>query len=178
MFKRHSFIMQLCMALAGTVWLTASSWVEVPMFPVPMTLQTFALVTLAAAYGARLGGLSVLLWLGEGAMGLPVFAGGAAGIHHLFGPTGGYLWSFPLIAALLGFASEKGWLSHTIKGTATITAAHALCLAGGAAWLALFIGAQQAWQFGVVPFVLGSLLKSVLAMISIDIVRSVHRRLK
>ncbi len=177
MLRRHSLIMQICMVLAGTLWLAASSWIKVPMFPVPMTLQTFALATLAVAYGRRLSALSVLAWLAEGALGLPVFSSGAAGIHYLFGPTGGYLWSFPLIAVFIAWSAEKGWLNRTIKGTATLVAAHALCLACGAAWLALFIGGEQAWQLGVEPFILGSLLKSLLAMVTIDIGRAVCRRM-
>ena len=97
------------LAFVGTLVLVVSAKVEVPFYPVPMTLQTLAVLTLGALFGARLAAATVALYLGEGLIGLPVFAGAAAGPAYLAGPTGGYLVGFLLAAALVGWLAERGW---------------------------------------------------------------------
>src|SRR5262249_58260692 len=77
--------------ILGSLVLAASSYIEAPMWPVPITLQTYAVCIIGALFGARLGAATVVAYLIEGAIGLPVFAGGGAGLPHFFGPTGGYL---------------------------------------------------------------------------------------
>ncbi len=147
----------------GTLILTLASWIEVPMIPVPMTMQTFAVALVGALYGWRLGGITVLAWLGEAAIGLPVLAGGAGGLPHFLGPTGGYLLAFPLVAMLVGWLVERGWGGGR-PGHAFVAMmiAHALCLGLGAAWLSLLIGIESAIVHGVIPFLFGSVLKSAL----------------
>ncbi|TIM74745.1 MAG: biotin transporter BioY, partial [Mesorhizobium sp.] len=81
----------------GTVFLAMASYIEVPMVPVPVTMQTFAVTLIGAVYGWRLGAATIVAWLVEGAMGLPVLSGGAAGAHHFVGPTAGYLFAFPVV---------------------------------------------------------------------------------
>ena len=93
----------------GTLFLALSSYVEVPMVPVPMTMQTFAVTMVGALYGWRLGGLTIVAWLLEGALGLPVLAGGASGAQHFLGSTGGYLAGFVAMAAIVGWAADRGW---------------------------------------------------------------------
>lgn len=154
---------QIVAVLLGTLLLALSSQVSVPMFPVPMTMQTLAVTLIGAAYGARLGVVTVLAWLAEAAFGLPVLAGGAGGVQHFAGPTGGYLLAFPLAAALCGWLAERGWDgAYPLRAFVSMLLGNALCLALGAAWLAASIGASQAIAAGVLPFVLGALLKSVL----------------
>lgn len=161
---RRCAAVQLLAALLGTLLLTLGSWIEVPMPPVPMTMQTFAVTTIGALYGARLGTITVLAWLGEAALGMPVLAGGASGFHHLAGPTGGYLLAFPLVAGLLGWAADRGWFgAGAPRGLGLMLAADALILALGAGWLAGFIGIPAALRHGVVPFLLGSALKAALS---------------
>src|SRR5262245_26439029 len=94
--------------LIGTAFLPVSSWIEVPMYPVPVTMQTFAVTMIGALYGWRLGGLTVIAWLMEGMVGLPVLAGGAGGLVHFAGPTAGYLFGFPVVAAFVGLLAERG----------------------------------------------------------------------
>lgn len=146
------------LVLLGTGILTASSYVAVPMYPVPMTMQTLAVTLIGAGCGARLGMLTVAFWLMEAAMGLPVLAGGAGGIAAFAGPTAGYLLVFPFAAALSGLIAGKS--RHVLRLFAAMVAGNALCLIGGGAWLAVLSGAQNAWIVGVLPFILGGLVKS------------------
>lgn len=160
----RSVPMRIAFVLAGTLALALASRISVPMVPVPITMQTFAVTMIGALYGWRLGTLTVLAWLGEGMAGLPVLAGGAGGIAHFIGPTAGYLVSFPLMAAMVGWLAERGWTgSRIVASFAAHFAANIFCLALGGAWLATLIGPEKALMLGVVPFVLGAVLKSALA---------------
>lgn len=150
--------------LLGTLFLASSSWIEVPMVPVPMTMQTFAVTMVGALYGWRLGTITVLAWLGEAMIGLPVLSGGAGGAHHFVGPTAGYLAGFPVAALLVGYLAERGWTAGSlVRGFGVMLLGNALILALGAAWLAMLIGRDQAIALGVLPFLLGAVLKSALA---------------
>lgn len=154
---------QTVAALGGTLFLALASYIEVPMIPVPMTMQTFAVTLIGALYGWRLGAITILAWLAEAALGLPVLAGGAGGAHLFLGPTGGYLFAFPIVGALTGWLAERGWNGNK-AGLAFVAMilGNTACLLLGAAWLAAMIGVEQAIMFGVTPFLLGGLLKSAL----------------
>ncbi|MGF1551509.1 MAG: biotin transporter BioY [Paracoccaceae bacterium] len=153
------------LVLLGTLVIAAGAWVEVPMVPVPMTMQTFAVAMVGALYGWRLGGLTVLAYLAEGAAGLPVFSGGAGGFWHLAGPTAGYLFAFPVGAALAGLAVERGALRRLWSAFAAMLAAHAIIVVLGVAWLATAVGMgwQAAFAAGAAPFLIGMVVKSALA---------------
>jgi biotin transport system substrate-specific component len=157
----------------GTLFLAASSWVEVPMIPVPMTMQTFAVTLIGALYGWRLGAITVLAWLGEAVVGLPVLAGGAGGIAHFAGPTAGYLFAFPLAAALVGWLAERGWTGNgkLLRSFVAMLLGNAFILVMGGAWLAALIGVSDAITYGVTPFVLGAIVKSALATASVEATR-------
>lgn len=147
----------------GTLFLAASSYIEVPMVPVPVTMQTFAVALVGALYGWRLGGITIVAWLLQGAAGMPVLAGGAGGVHHFAGATGGYLLAFPLMGVLTGWLAERGWNGgRVILAFLSMMLANLLCLGFGAGWLATFIGADQAIVHGVAPFLVGAVLKSAL----------------
>ncbi|WP_439601137.1 biotin transporter BioY [Devosia sp.] len=147
----------------GTLFLALSSYVEVPMVPVPVTMQTFAVMLVGALYGWRLGAITIIAWLAEAAIGLPVLSGGAAGAHHFVGPTAGYLFAFPVAGAVVGWLAERGWNGHRpALAFVNMLLGNALCLALGAAWLAVLFGADVAWTSGVAPFIVGGVLKSVL----------------
>jgi len=154
---------QVAAVIVGSLFLTLSSFIEVPMVPVPITMQTWAVCMIGAVYGWRLGSLTVTAWLLEGALGLPVLAGGAGGFIHFIGPTGGYLIAFPLAAAVVGWLSEHGWNGKR-AGLAFIAmlAGGSLCLVLGALWLSFFTGFKQAFIHGVMPFLIGDVLKSLL----------------
>ncbi|MBR3192923.1 biotin transporter BioY [Bosea sp. (in: a-proteobacteria)] len=147
--------------LLGTLVLAIASQISVPMVPVPMTMQTLAVMLVGALYGWRLGALTILAWLGEAAVGLPVLANGTGGLAPFMGPTAGYLASFPLVAVLVGWLAERGWNGGRPGfAFAAMLAGHVLCLALGGLWLAILIGPEKALLAGVVPFLLGSLVKS------------------
>jgi len=161
--QQGSVGLRLACVLAGTAILTLSSYIEVPMIPVPMTMQTFAVTLIGALYGWRLGAATVAAWLVEGAMGAPVFAGGAAGLPVFIGPTAGYLLSFPLAAALTGWLTEQGWNgTRPLLAFGAMLCGNVLCLVGGGVWLALLAGPEKALMLGVAPFVLGGIVKSAL----------------
>jgi biotin transport system substrate-specific component len=148
--------------LAGSLVLATSAQVAVPGVPVPTTMQSLAVLALGMALGSRLGVASVLLYLAEGASGLPVFANFSGSLAHLAGPTGGYLISFVPAAWLAGRLAEAGWRQGLVRPFLAYALGHGVILATGAAWLAFYIGASQALVLGVVPFIAGSLVKSML----------------
>ncbi|WP_105373222.1 biotin transporter BioY [Neorhizobium huautlense] len=160
----RSVLTKALFVLAGTLALALASQIAVPMYPVPVTMQTFAITMIGVLYGWRLGALTVLLWLGEAALGAPVLANGSGGLAPFAGPTAGYLASFPIVAAVAGYLAEKGWTGERyVKSFAAHLAANVLCLAIGGAYLAYLLGAEKAWLLGVAPFILGAVLKSALA---------------
>lgn len=165
--ETRSRAFQIGAVLLGTLFLALSSWIEVPMFPVPMTMQTFAITVVGAFYGWRLGGLTILAWLGEAMVGLPVLAGGAGGLAHFAGPTLGYLVAFPIAGALVGYLAEQGWTRNLALGFAAMLLGNALCLVIGGAYLASLLGPEQAMALGVTPFILGGILKSALAALMV-----------
>ncbi len=152
--------------LAGTAILTLSAKITVPFYPVPMTMQTFAVMLIAAVYGARLGGATVLAYLGQGLAGLPVFAGTpekGIGLAYMVGPTGGYLVGFVVAAILVGWLAERGWSRNVLMLGLAMIFGTAVIFAFGAAWLATFVGIDRVVEIGVAPFVLGGLVKCALA---------------
>nr|WP_294520917.1 biotin transporter BioY [uncultured Rhodopila sp.] len=148
--------------LGGSAVLALSAQIAVPLLPVPITMQSLAVLMLGSVLGPRLGAAAVLLYLLEGASGLPVFANGSGTLAHLTGPTGGYLVSFVPAAWLAGRLAQRGWMRSVIGAFLSYTAGHAVILAAGCAWLSLFVGVSQALALGVVPFIAGSLVKSAL----------------
>nr|WP_245576912.1 biotin transporter BioY [Kaistia adipata] len=157
----------------GALFLAASSYISVPMVPVPVTMQTYAVMLVGALAGWRFGALIVLVWLAAGLSGLPVLAGGAGGVAPFMGPTAGYLASFPFAAAFCGWMAERGWTRRIGLSFLGFLLAQAICLAPGAAWLATFVGPEKALTFGVTPFLVGAVIKAALAVCTIAIVSRV-----
>ena len=154
---------QVGAVVLGTLFLALASYIEVPMVPVPVTMQTFAVTLIGALYGWRLGAITIAAWLVEGAVGFPVLAEGAAGASFFVGPTGGYLFAFPIVGALVGWLAERGWNGNrVVLAFAAMLLGNLVCLVLGTLWLAAFIGADQAITFGFLPFIVGGLLKSAL----------------
>lgn len=152
------------LAVVGSLILWASAKVQVPFWPVPMTMQPMVVLLIGALYGPGLGVATIALYLAEGALGLPVFAGTPArgiGIPYMLGPTGGYMVGWLFAAALAGWAVAR--TRRALPILLALTAGMALIYLCGFAWLATAIGAQAAFAKGVVPFVLGDALKIGLA---------------
>lgn len=147
--------------------LMAQIEVRLPFTPVPLTGQTLAVLLCGAVLGSRRAFTSQMLYLAAGAAGLPVFAGGASSFLHLLGPTGGYLWSFPLAAGLLGWLVEHGAGRTTWKLALALFLCDTLILVTGALWLSVLfkVPHRQAWLLGFYPFLIGDVLKiSLLGM--------------
>jgi biotin transport system substrate-specific component len=163
------------LAVAGALILWASAKIAVPFWPVPMTLQTGAVALIGAAYGWRLGAATVLLYLAEGALGLPVFTGTperGIGIAYMLGPTGGFLLGFVLMAAIVGWLVERGFDRSPFELFGAMLLADAVVFALGFYWLAALavlpdgavgIGFDKALTGGVLPFVFGDVVKLALA---------------
>jgi len=167
----------LALALGGSLLLAISAKVQVPFYPVPLTLQTLVVLVIGAALGARLAAASVALYLIEGLAGLPVFAGAVAGPLYLAGPTGGYLVGFLAAAALIGFAADRRWDRSWIRLLVSLSVGHAVVFVFGFAWLAHFIGAEKAFAAGVAPFALATVVKTLLAVALIGAGRSAAGRM-
>ncbi len=158
--------------VAGAALLTLSAKVKVPFYPVPMTMQTFAVLVIGAAYGWRLGAAAVLLYLAQGAVGLPVFADTperGLGLAYMMGPTGGYLVGFVASAAFVGWLAERGWDRSVTWLFVAMALGHALVFAFGIAWLAVHVGWAKAWALGVAPFYLATVLKTVLGAVTLPL---------
>jgi biotin transport system substrate-specific component len=145
--------------------LAAQIEVRLPWTPVPITGQTFAVLLTGAVLGARRAFLAQLLYLAEGAAGLPVFAGGAAGVARLVGPTGGYLIAFPFAAALTGALAQRGWDRHVATMVAAMLLGSVVIFGGGLLWLSRFVPPQTLLAAGLLPFVPGDLIKTTLAAV-------------
>ncbi len=152
--------------LAFAALIALGARLAVPMVPVPMTMQTFAVLLAGAVLGPWRGAAAVLLYLAVAAAGLPVLSDGASGLASFTGPTAGYLFAFPLGAALAGWAAASGWLVRPLKGFALLCAAHLLILVLGTAWLATRIGPAMAVSAGFTPFLAGAAVKSALVLIA------------
>lgn len=150
--------------VGGALLLAASSYVEVPFYPVPMTLQTLVVLALGLFGGFKRGTGAVAAFLAAGAMGAPVFAGGAAGPLVLMGPTGGYLIGFLAAAAICGLAKDRGWTRTILASVLVALVADAAIFGLGLAQLGQFMGYGEAvLAAGLYPFVLGDLVKVLIA---------------
>ncbi|MDH3229617.1 MAG: biotin transporter BioY [Alphaproteobacteria bacterium] len=156
------------LALAGTALLALSARVQVPFYPVPVTMQTFAVLAIGMAYGWRLGGATLLLYLAEGAAGLPVFAKGG-GIATFFldpatGTTAGYLYGFVLAAAAVGFLAERGWDRNVVTTALAMLIGNVVIYLSGLLWLgAIFTWEKPILEWGLYPFLIGDAFKLALA---------------
>ncbi len=164
----------IVLAVAGAGLLTLSAKINVPFTPVPMTLQSLAVLLIGAAYGWRLGAATVLLYLGQGLMGMPVFATtppAIANYLYFLGPTGGFLFGFVASAAIVGFAVEKGAARSPVLLAGAMLLAQCVLYVMGSAWLAYFAqlstgatgtGVARAWVVAQ-NYLLGDVLKTAIA---------------
>ncbi len=150
------------LVVAGTLLRAISAKVQVPFWPVPMTMQTFVVLLIGAVCGARLAGITLTAYLGEGALGLPVFAKGA-GLAYMAGPTGGYLAGFLVAAIVVGWLADRGYGRAVATTLAAFVIGEVIVFACGAGWLATYLGAQKAIAAGVTPFLLAEVVKIGLA---------------
>ena len=157
----------------GTALLALSAKINLPLPYVPMTLQTLVVLMIGAAYGWRLGSATVIAYLAEGAIGLPVFAGPVGGLAPLLGPTAGYLAGFVAAAFITGWLSERGWDRSVPRLFVAMGLGHIVILAAGFAWLAFGMkpGVEKAWLVGIAPFVAASVIKNALGAAFVPAIR-------
>jgi len=160
-----SLMSQLVLVLAGSALLAISAQFafRIPFSPVPVSGQTLVVLLIGMAYGSRLGAATVLAYLVEGGMGLPVFANGGAGWAYLAGPTGGYLTGFLVAAFILGLLAERGMGRSPISTALAMLVGTAVIYLFGATWLSSFIGFEKTVAAGILPFLYGDAAKLIVA---------------
>ncbi|MGN6096956.1 MAG: biotin transporter BioY [Bosea sp. (in: a-proteobacteria)] len=170
---RSALLRNLALAVAGSLLMVAAAKIKVPFWPVPMTLQTLAVLALGAAYGPRLGAATIALYVAYGLAGLPVFTNTpplAAGPLYLAGPTGGFILGFVIAAAIAGWAAARG--ASLVRLLGGLLLADLALMVVGCLWLAFGaqmaggatgVGLAKAFAYGVQPFLLGEALKTALA---------------
>jgi biotin transport system substrate-specific component len=156
----------LVLAVIGSALLAVSAKIQVPIPPVPMTMQTLVVLIIGTTYGWRLAGATTLLYIAEGMAGLPVFANTPPQVPsaaYLLGPTGGYLVGYVAAAMAMGYLAERGWDRSLGRVLVMMILGHLIIFAFGVAWLAHLFGPAKAWFVGVTPFITGTVLKTALA---------------
>lgn len=157
----------IALLVLGTAALWISAKIHVPFYPVPMTMQTFVVLTIGMAFGWKLGGATVFAYLAQGAVGLPVFSGTperGIGLLYMVGPTGGYLVGFLLAAIAVGYLAERGWDRSIVRTAVAMVIGYFLIYAPGLLWLGAVIGWDKPiLELGLTPFVLGDIFKAALA---------------
>ena len=180
LWNDESRIRFITLALAGAGLLTLSAKVQIPFYPVPMTMQTFVVLVLGISYGPTLGGATVLLYLVLGSLGLPVFAGTpekGIGLAYMIGPTGGYLIGFVLAAMAAGYLAERGWDRKMIPTFLAMLIGNILIYVPGLLWLGNVVGWDKpVLEWGLTPFIFGDLAKIVLAMLVVPVAWKVIRK--
>ena len=168
------------LVIAGSFLLWVSAKIQVPFYPVPMTLQTLAIMAIAATYGMRLGIATVLLYLAEGAFGLPVFAGTpekGIGLAYMIGPTGGFLAGFVIAVGLVGWLAERGFDRNIFKLFGAMLVGDAVLFVLGIFWLGNLLGWDKpVLEWGLYPFILGDLTKIALAACAVVAGQRILRR--
>jgi biotin transport system substrate-specific component len=162
--------MDIVAVVAGSLLLTASAKIQVPFYPVPMTMQTLVVIGLGLALGPVRGTAAVALYLAQGALGLPVFAGTpekGIGLAYMTGPTGGYLAGYLPAAVLAGWLAERGWDRNAATAMLAALLAGAVIYVPGLLWLGNVVGWDKpVLAFGLYPFISGDVMKAVLAAIA------------
>ena len=164
--RTAEWIRSLYLIVLGSLLLAALAQVSIilPFTPVPITGQTFGVLLIGAALGSKRGTASIILYIAEGALGLPFFAGGASGISILTGATAGYIMGFVVAAYVIGLLAERGLERSLRTSIIPFLIGTLIIYICGAAWLSIVVGGwESAMALGVVPFLLGDAIKLVAA---------------
>src|SRR6266850_8249973 len=127
------------LAVVFSLLTALAAQIVIPVGPVPVTAQTFAVLLTGALLGSRLGAMAMIIYLAEGAVGLPFFYGGTGGIGHLFGQTGGYLIAFPAAAFITGAFAENGWDKRFLTAVAAMAVGSVVILLAGWMWFSVLM---------------------------------------
>ncbi len=166
--QQRSWLLDVVLVVLFSAFVALTAQVEIPLWPVPLTLQTLGVLFTGAVLGSRRGALALLLYLTEGALGLPVFAGGASGVGYVLGPTGGYLVGFVVAAGVVGRLAQRGWDRRLVWAAVAMVIGNVIIYACGVAWLAVFLGdLWGALVKGMLLFVVGDLIKIAVAALTL-----------
>ena len=171
----NSNLLNLLLALFGTLLLTISAKVQVPFWPVPMTMQTFVIFLIGMTYGVRLSFATVTLYLLEGAAGLPVFASGG-GITYLTGPTAGYLYGMLLASVAISYLANLGFSKTYFKAAFSLVIGSIIIFSIGIIYLGSIIGYEKAIAAGLLPFIPSELFKIALAVSLIPTIQKIIKK--
>ena len=178
--KENVVLRNIILAIAGSLVLWASAKVKIPFYPVPMTMTTFVVLVIGMLYGWKLGMATILLYLAQGAMGLPVFAGTpekGIGIAYMMGPTGGYLIGYVLAAAICGYLAQLNWDKRTSTTAMAMLIGNLAIYIPGLLWLGLLLGWDKPiLEWGLIPFIAGDVLKLALAAATIPLIWKLTKR--
>ena len=166
--QRRSWLLDAVLVVLFSAFVALTAQVEIPLWPVPLTLQTLGVLFTGAVLGSRRGALALLLYLTEGTLGLPVFAGGASGVGYMLGPTGGYLVGFVVAAGVVGWLAQRGWDRWLVWAAVAMVIGNVIIYVCGVAWLAVFLGdLWGALVKGMLLFVVGDLIKIAVAALTL-----------
>ncbi len=166
--QQRSWLLDVVLVVLFSAFVALTAQVEIPLWPVPLTLQTLGVLFTGAVLGSRRGALALLLYLTEGALGLPVFAGGASGVGYMLGPTGGYLVGFVIAAGVVGWLAQRGWDRRLVWAAVAMVIGNVIIYVCGVAWLAVFLGdLWGALVKGMLLFVVGDLIKIAVAALTL-----------
>lgn len=180
--RSQSLVRDAILVIGSSIFLALCSQISIhlPVSPVPFTLQTLGALLVGAVLGSKRGAIAMLLYLAQGASGLPVFAGGAGGFIHLIGYTGGYLWACPIAAFVAGWLCEKGLDRSFLTSILAMLPATLIFYALGVPWLAvvLHLTLDKALLAGMVPFIPGDLIKLIIAVALMPTAWAIVRRVR
>ena len=159
----NTYIKNILLILFGTILLAVSSKIQVPFWPVPMTMQTFVVFIIGMSYGFSLASYTLIFYLLLGGIGAPVFAKGG-GLLYLIGPTAGYLYGMVLAAAVIGYFADKGYAKSYFKSLLAILLGAILIFTLGVGYLGYVIGYDKALAGGFYPFIYSEAFKIALAV--------------
>lgn len=177
-YPTNSFVQYLfkllVLCIFGCILLSLSSKIQVPFWPVPMTMQTFVVFIIGMTYGFRFSAYTLVSYLILGAIGLPVFAKGG-GMLYLVGPTAGYLYGMVLAAAVIGYFADKGFSKSYIKSLISISIGTVIIFTCGVGYLGSVIGYDKALAGGLYPFLLSEAFKIALAVAIIPTISKITK---
>ena len=175
----HRLLRTAVLAISGALVLTVSAKIQIPFYPVPLTLQTMVVLSIGMAFGARLGAMTIMLYLIAGAIGFPVFAGTpekGIGLLYMLGPTGGYLLGYVLAAAVCGVLAQWGWDRRIELVGLAMLIGSIFIYAFGLSWLGFVVGWDKpVLEWGLYPFILGDLTKIVVAALALPLLSKAVR---
>ncbi|MDT2033377.1 MAG: biotin transporter BioY [Planktomarina sp.] len=165
--RQAKLVKQIALVLVGVMLLVLSAKIKIPMIPVPMTMGTFAVLSIGAVYGPRLGLMTIIGYMIVGALGFDVFASSSSekfGVSYMMGSTGGYLVGYVLAILVLGWTARQGWDRSVLKMAAAMVLGNVIIYVPGLLWLATLYGWDQPiLTWGLTPFLMGDLVKLGLA---------------